>query len=88
MFESRWLDETPVSRIIQRLTLDIDVVDSQIMRELSNLEAVTVGMIIHLASAVLFVPLFTLPGFFVACMGMYVGSRYLKVQLSCRREMR
>lgn len=45
-------------------------------------------MIVDLISAVVFVPIFTLPGLFIAAIGMYVGSKYLKAQLSVRREMR
>ncbi|KAJ3544544.1 hypothetical protein NMY22_g2754 [Coprinellus aureogranulatus] len=83
----RWLDETPISRIIQRLTVDIDCVDGPLMNELEGLLITFLIMIVDLASAVIFVPLFTLPGLFIAALGMYIGSKYLKAQLSVRREM-
>jgi hypothetical protein len=84
----RWLDETPVSRIIQRMTLDINSVDGQLMRWYEGVQSTFLVMIIDLISAVVFVPIFTLPGLFIAAIGMYVGSKYLKAQLSVRREMR
>lgn len=84
----RWLDETPVSRIIQRMTLDIGSIDEALMRSFELLQSTTILMIVALASAVLFVPLFTLPGVLIAAIGVYIGNRYLKAQLSVRREMR
>ena len=51
----RWLDETPVSRIIQRLTLDVDSVDNALPRWLDGLIAVSLLCIVDLISAVWFV---------------------------------
>jgi len=58
------------------------------MRSFEILQATTLLMIVSLGSAVLFVPLFTIPGLFIAAIGIYIGSKYLKAQLSVRREMR
>ena len=70
------------------MTLDIGSVDEGLMQNFQALQATSLLMIVSLISAVLFVPLFTLPGFFIAAIGMYIGSKYLKAQLSVRREMR
>jgi hypothetical protein len=70
------------------MTLDIGSVDEGLMQNFQILQATSLLMIVSLVSAVLFVPLFTLPGFPIAAIGMYIGSKYLKGQLSVRREMR
>lgn len=70
------------------MTLDINSVDGQLMRWYEGVQSTFLVMIIDLISAVVFVPIFTLPGLFIAAIGMYVGSKYLKAQLSVRREMR
>ncbi|KAJ3519232.1 hypothetical protein NMY22_g13302 [Coprinellus aureogranulatus] len=83
----RWLDETPVSRIIQRMTLDIGSVDDTLTRMFGYLQTSSLSMTVALISAVLFVPVFALPGLFIAAFGVYMGSKYLRAQLSIRREM-
>lgn len=70
------------------MTLDISSVDEGLTRMLEYLQTTTISMTVCLISAVLFVPLFTLPGLFIAAMGAYTGSRYAKAQRSVRREMR
>ncbi|KAF6747848.1 multidrug resistance-associated ABC transporter [Ephemerocybe angulata] len=82
----RWLDETPVSRILTRMTLDISSVDGQLMSRADSVHGVTLEAIVALISAVFFVPLFTLPGLFIAGYGMWLGSQYVKAQLSVKRE--
>lgn len=83
----RWLDETPISRIITRMTNDIDSVDGGLMQWTEGVQNLALIMVVDLISAVLFVPLFTLPGLFIAILGTWVGSLYLKAQLSVKREM-
>ncbi|KAF5330041.1 hypothetical protein D9611_010477 [Ephemerocybe angulata] len=83
----RWLDETPVSRIIARLTMDIDTVDGELMTNANQVQGLALQMIVALISAVMFVPLFTLPGTLIAGIGIWLGSMYLKAQLSVKREL-
>ena len=77
-----------MSRIVQRMTVDIATIDETLVRMLGYLSTTSLSMLVALISAVIFVPLFTLPGLFIATIGMYTGSKYLKAQLSVRREMR
>lgn len=84
----RWLDETPVSRTITRMTQDIRSIDGVLMWYLEGLASQSIQMIIDLVSAVLFVPVFSIPGLLIASVGMYMGSKYLKAQLSVKRETR
>lgn len=84
----RWLDETPISRILQRMTLDLDVIDGRIMRSLSSLQVGVLVMFVDLVSAIMFVPLFTVPGLFIAILAVYIGRIYVKAQIPVKREMR
>ena len=84
----RWLDETPISRVITRLTQDIQSVDTNLVIYGDGIVSLVIVVTVSLTSAVLFVPIFALPGLFVAALGIYVGSKYLKAQLSVKRELR
>lgn len=77
-----------MSRILTRMTVDINSVDGELVMWTEGLQTVTLSMVVCLVSAVLFVPLFALPGVFIACLGIQIGSRYLKAQLCVKREMR
>jgi hypothetical protein len=70
------------------MTVDIGTIDESLVRMLSYLQSTSMSMLVAFVSAVIFVPFFTLPGLFIATVGMYTGSKYLKAQLSIRREMR
>ena len=77
-----------MSRVITRLTQDIQSVDSTLVIYLDGLVSLAFVVSISLVSAVLFVPVFALPGALVAGTGIFIGSRYLKAQLSVKRELR
>ncbi|KAF6747842.1 multidrug resistance-associated ABC transporter [Ephemerocybe angulata] len=83
----RWLDETPVSRITTRVTQDIRSVDGPLWFFGQAFAAQIVIMLISFVSAVLFAPVFALPGILIAFAGIYIGRRYLKAQLSVKREL-
>ncbi|KAF5311665.1 hypothetical protein D9611_009497 [Ephemerocybe angulata] len=83
----RWLDETPVSRITTRVTQDIRSVDGPLWSFGKGFVAQIVIMLISFVSAVLFAPIFALPGILIAFAGIYIGRRYLKAQLSVKREL-
>jgi predicted membrane protein len=70
------------------MTQDMRSIDGVMMWYLEGLASQGIQMIIDLFSAVLFVPVFTIPGVAIALVGMYVGSKYLKAQLSVKRETR
>jgi hypothetical protein len=70
------------------MTLDMDTIDVRLMRSFNALETGILLMAVDLASAVMFVPLFTLPGLFIAIVATYIGRIYVKAQMSVRREMR
>ncbi|KAJ2931797.1 hypothetical protein H1R20_g5295, partial [Candolleomyces eurysporus] len=83
----RWFDETPISRVITRFTQDIQALDSSLVSYGNGVVSVICMVTISLTSAVLFVPIFALPGLVVAGLGILIGGRYLKAQLSVKREL-
>ena len=47
-----------------------------------------VYMLVKLTGPVILTPIFLLPGLLIAVLGMYLGTLYLKAQMSVKREMR
>ncbi|KAF9483592.1 multidrug resistance-associated ABC transporter [Pholiota conissans] len=82
----RWLDETPVGRIITRCTQDIRAIDGPIPQSLLWVTDCLSGVFAKLGSVVIFTPIFLWPGVAVAVAGLYLGNMYLKAQLSVKRE--
>ncbi|KAJ3558885.1 hypothetical protein NM688_g664 [Phlebia brevispora] len=83
----RWLDITPVCRVITRCTQDIQAVDGGVAEELESLLSVAVGILARFGAIVLFAPTFVLPSIAVAAFGGWLGQLYMKAQLSVKREM-
>ncbi|KAF8957025.1 multidrug resistance-associated ABC transporter [Flammula alnicola] len=82
----RWLDETPVGRIITRCTQDIRAIDGPIPQSLLWAVDCVSGILAKLGAIVLFTPIFLGPGISVAIIGLWMGNMYLKAQLSVKRE--
>lgn len=83
----RWLDITPVSRVITRCTKDIRAVDGPIANGLWWLSEMTVTMTIKCLAVVLFTPAFFLPAVMTAAIGGWIGQIYIAAQLNVKREM-
>ncbi|KAH8086617.1 hypothetical protein BXZ70DRAFT_1067776 [Cristinia sonorae] len=83
----RWLDSTPISRVITRCTQDIQAVDGPISQYFSFVVEITSFIIIKLLGVVLVSPAFILPGVLVAIIGGWCGQIYIRSQLSVKREM-
>ncbi|KAJ7072015.1 P-loop containing nucleoside triphosphate hydrolase protein [Mycena amicta] len=82
----RWLDATPVSRIIARATVDVGTVDNFLAEALRALLSIAVAMLIKFAAVVFFAPVFFFAGLFVGIVGMVTGRIYMASQLSVKRE--
>jgi ABC-type multidrug transport system fused ATPase/permease subunit len=82
----RWLDVTPVSRIVSRCTQDIQSVDGPLVHLTSHLIACVVMCISRLVAIALSAPVFILPGFVIGLLGVVLGQVYIKAQLSVKRE--
>lgn len=84
----RWLDTTPVARIIARCTGDIEAIDGSIAERFSAVVQLTFSLVSKLGAIILFAPYFFFPGLAIGTIGFYVGNLYLRAQLSAKREMR
>ncbi|KAF8557389.1 P-loop containing nucleoside triphosphate hydrolase protein [Imleria badia] len=83
----RWLDTTPVARVVTRCTQDIATVDGVFPTHLATLVELTFAMLVKLAAVVYLAPPFALPGLIVAIVGGWCGQVYMKAELSVKREI-
>ncbi|KAH0838658.1 P-loop containing nucleoside triphosphate hydrolase protein [Lanmaoa asiatica] len=83
----RWLDTTPVARVVTRFTQDIGAVDGTFPMSLFNLVELTITMLVKFAAVVYLAPPFALPGLIVAIVGGWCGQVYMKAELSVKREL-
>ncbi|KAF9015463.1 ATP-binding cassette transporter [Cyathus striatus] len=83
----RWLDTTPISRVITRCTQDIRAVDGPISSGLWYLSGMTMTMMVKFGAVISMTPVFVFPGILVAALGGWCGQIYIAAQLSVKREM-
>ncbi|KAH9053585.1 hypothetical protein EDB87DRAFT_1825596 [Lactarius vividus] len=83
----RWLDTTPTSRVIARVTQDIRALDDPISRTFNGLIEITINMLIKFATVVFLTPVFVVPGVAMAVLGAWLGQVYMKAQIAIKREM-
>ncbi|EMD41584.1 hypothetical protein CERSUDRAFT_110134 [Gelatoporia subvermispora B] len=83
----RWLDRTPVSRIIARCTQDVDIIDSKVQNFMFWIIDQTLDMSIRFFAVIVFSPIFSIPGVIIAGIGGACGQVYMKAQLCVKREM-
>ncbi|KAH9166017.1 hypothetical protein EDB89DRAFT_2076263 [Lactarius sanguifluus] len=83
----RWLDTTPTSRIITRVTQDIRALDSPLADAFFWAIEVSLSMLLKLIAVVYLTPGFSIPGIAVAVLGVWLGRVYMKAQIAIKREM-
>ncbi|CEL51761.1 ATP-binding cassette transporter abc4 OS=Schizosaccharomyces pombe (strain 972 / ATCC 24843) GN=abc4 PE=3 SV=1 [Rhizoctonia solani AG-1 IB] len=83
----RWLDSTPIGRVIARFTQDIRSVDGSLSDGLNHLVDMTISLLSRFIAVIVFSPIFTIPGAAVFVIGIWVGQIYIAAQLSVKREM-
>ncbi|KAF7340501.1 Multidrug resistance-associated ABC transporter protein [Mycena sanguinolenta] len=83
----RWLDVTPTSRIIARVTNDVRAVDDSLANQFFPLTALIVSMLTKFAAVIIYAPIFFFPGVFVGALGAWVGQIYISGQLPVKRFM-
>ncbi|OCH87049.1 hypothetical protein OBBRIDRAFT_796585 [Obba rivulosa] len=83
----RWLDQTPVSRVITRCTQDIDAIDSTLMEYVFWFMEETLDMLVRFCAVIAYSPIFSIPGAIIAGVGALCGQIYMKAQLCVKREM-
>ncbi|KIY66891.1 P-loop containing nucleoside triphosphate hydrolase protein, partial [Cylindrobasidium torrendii FP15055 ss-10] len=82
----RWLDITPVSRIITRCSQDIRVVDEAIGSVVRRLTNITLNMLVKAAAVIALSPAFLVPSLVVAAFGVWVGNIFLSASLPVKRQ--
>ncbi|KAF7314597.1 ATP-binding cassette transporter [Mycena kentingensis (nom. inval.)] len=83
----RWLDVTPVSRIIARVTNDIRAVDDSLPNQFWPLSAMLISMTVRFGAILIYAPIFFFPGVAVGALGAWVGQIYISGQLPVKRLM-
>ncbi|OCH93740.1 hypothetical protein OBBRIDRAFT_810929 [Obba rivulosa] len=76
----RWLDKTPISRIIARCTQDVGAIDSTVQMYMFRIIDQTLDMSIRFFAVVAFSPIFFIPGAIIAGAGGICGQIYMKAQ--------
>ncbi|QRW00045.1 ABC transporter transmembrane region [Ceratobasidium sp. AG-Ba] len=83
----RWLDSTPIGRVIARFTQDMRAIDGSVPNQLENVTTLTIELLSRFIAVILFSPVFVIPGALVFATGNWVGRVYMASQLSVKREM-
>ncbi|KAL0569937.1 hypothetical protein V5O48_012021, partial [Marasmius crinis-equi] len=83
----RWLDITPVSRVIARGTQDIRALDDSVPLNLKITGHITLLLLVKFLAILLVVPVFFFPGISIAIAGFTCSRVYIKAQLPVKREM-
>ncbi|KAF8310670.1 ATP-binding cassette transporter [Clavulina sp. PMI_390] len=83
----RFLDKTPVGRIVQRFTKDIGSIDTGLPRKIFNVIQLTLHIAQRLVVIICFAPAFLLPSIILATFGVILGQYYIHAQLPVKREM-
>ncbi|KAG6830884.1 hypothetical protein H0H87_006879 [Tephrocybe sp. NHM501043] len=83
----RWLDKTPTSRVITRVTQDVAAVDTTIPDLFSHLFEIGVIIVVRFFAVLIYTPTIGLFSIIIFIVGGIVGNIYMKAQLSVKREM-
>jgi ABC-type multidrug transport system fused ATPase/permease subunit len=81
----RFLDKTPIGRVIARFTRDIRAVDGPLNQQTQDFSEITSSMVLKLLAIVYLTPVFLLPGLAIAVCGGILGQVYIKAQLAIKR---
>ncbi|KAJ7132157.1 multidrug resistance-associated ABC transporter [Mycena epipterygia] len=81
----RWIDVTPVSRVIARCTSDMAAVDSALGNLVMPILSRITRMLTRFGVVLLYAPAFFVPGLLVGSLGAWVGQIYTSAQLPVKR---
>ena len=84
---ARWLDITPLSRIVARCTADTQAIDITISQILHYVLGGSVFMISRVLAVCIVLPSFVVPACLVALVGGMISNVYMRAQLCVKREM-
>ncbi|KAF9257859.1 P-loop containing nucleoside triphosphate hydrolase protein [Marasmius fiardii PR-910] len=82
----RWLDTTPVSRILARCTGDINAVDLEIPESIQDFGVLATRMFTQLIALVTYTPIFIPPAFVLMVLGKWCGDVFTRAVMCVRRE--
>ncbi|KAK7681762.1 hypothetical protein QCA50_015109 [Cerrena zonata] len=82
----RWLDRTPISRIIARSTQDIQQTDGGIPGIVDIFISQTLSIIAKFGAVIIVSPIFMFPGAIMLVAGITLGNIYIKAGLPLKRE--
>ncbi|THH29810.1 hypothetical protein EUX98_g4362 [Antrodiella citrinella] len=82
----RWLDKTPISRVITRCTQDIASIDGLLVLAFFQAIDVFIQISMKFGAVILISPLFAIPGVVVIIIGATLGQVYMRAQLPVKRE--
>ena len=83
----RFLDSTPMGRIISRFTKDMKNVDGGFTDSFAWVANLTVSLSLKFLVVVFLVPIFSIPALLIGAIGGILGELYIHGQLSVKREM-
>ncbi|KAJ6512183.1 multidrug resistance-associated ABC transporter [Mycena vitilis] len=83
----RWLDTTPMSRVITRATQDMSRVDNNFPLYAVNFMEFAIFLVVKLAAIMILSPAFILPGVAIALLSVFAGRIYMVAQLPIQRQM-
>ncbi|KAG6899540.1 hypothetical protein C0993_009321 [Termitomyces sp. T159_Od127] len=83
----RWLDKTPTSRIMTRVTQDVSAVDTIIPELFAHMFELFFTIVIRFLAVLVYTPIIGLFAIVIFVVGGLVGNVYMKSQLSVKREM-
>ncbi|KAH8086658.1 multidrug resistance-associated ABC transporter [Cristinia sonorae] len=82
----RWLDRTPISRVITRCTQDIASIDGSFPSATYYVIDIAFQMIMKFGAVIIISPIFSIPGLIVFAIGAWFGHVYMRAQLPIKRE--
>jgi uncharacterized membrane protein YeaQ/YmgE (transglycosylase-associated protein family) len=85
-YYNSWLDTTPISRVVVRLTEDIQAIDGPFAQSLDDTIFANCALLSKLAAIVTSAPVFIIPSIFVGVIGALIGQTYIRAQLCIKRE--
>ncbi|KAL7411452.1 hypothetical protein BDY24DRAFT_353656 [Mrakia frigida] len=83
----RWLDSTPVGRIIARFSKDFRAIDGVFALFFSDVVEITSILLTKFIGIIIVVPSFSIPAIIMGLIGTGLGELYIHAQLSVKREM-
>ncbi|KAJ6479415.1 hypothetical protein C8R47DRAFT_1322641 [Mycena vitilis] len=83
----RWLDVTPASRILARVTNDVRAVDDSLAGQCYPIAFMAASMLFRFGAVLLYAPIFVFPGAVVGVVGAWIGQIYISAQLPVKRLM-